>query len=423
MRACVFEDYGSYSLAPLTLTRPAFDLWCGVRTLLERQRRYFQPTELGALVRPALTDLCRVLHADVTVNDGSWLAADQTVLINGRWLPLAQPAIDFGTPQVGLIGEQVAYAVVPADHLRDCSFSTLEDHLLKWKQSLLPTQASGWMMDYPWDLIERNAEVIHRDLRGDWYSPAARLERAAIVGPVDKLFFHPEAKIEPYTVFDTTHGPILVDAGAVIEAFSRLEGPCYIGRGTSVLGARVRAATIGPCCKLGGEIESSIVQGYTNKAHLGFLGHSYLGDWVNVGAGTEFSDLRSDYGSIHVTVGGEPINTGLIKVGSFVGDHSKTGLNALLNAGTVVGAFCGLLPTGGLLPRDIPSFSTVWNGQLREEQGLDAMLATAARVMRRRGCELTPVHSDFYRGLYDWTAIQRHQVVRENQLRRLRRSV
>src|SRR5204863_8562564 len=130
--------------------------------------------------------------------------------------------------------------------------------------------------------------------------------------------------------------------------------------------------------------------------------------WVNVAAGTEFSDLRSDYGTIHVTIGGEPINTGLIKVGSFVGDHSKTGLNALLNAGTVVGAFSGLLPTGSLLPRDIPSFSSVWNGQLREEHGLDAMLATAARMMRRRGCELTPVHADFYRGLYDWTAIQRH---------------
>ena len=132
------------------------------------------------------------------------------------------------------------------------------------------------------------------------------------------------------------------------------------------MGAKVRGGTIGPKCRIGGEVEASIVQGYANKYHDGFLGHSYIGAWVNLAAGTQTSDLRNDYGTIKVTVAGQRVSTGQTKVGSFIGDHSKTGLGALLNTGSVIGAFCNVLPSGSLLPQEVPSFCQVYFGQIRE---------------------------------------------------------
>src|SRR5439155_13041733 len=108
------------------------------------------------------------------------------------------------------------------------------------------------------------------------------------------------------------------------------------------------------------------IQGYTNKYHEGFLGHSYVGEWVNLAAGTYNSDLRNDYGEITVVVAGRPVATGLLKVGCFLGDHTKTGLATLFNTGTNAGLFCNLLPTGMFLPRYLPSFCSCWNGTLVE---------------------------------------------------------
>ena len=110
-------------------------------------------------------------------------------------------------------------------------------------------------------------------------------------------------------------------------------------------GGKIRAGTtLGPDCRIGGEVEASIVQGHSNKYHDGFLGHAYVGEWVNLGAGTQNSDLRNDYGEVTVTVNGRLVRTGQTKVGCFLGDHTKTGLGTLLNTGTSVGVFCNLLP-------------------------------------------------------------------------------
>jgi UDP-N-acetylglucosamine diphosphorylase/glucosamine-1-phosphate N-acetyltransferase len=216
---------------------------------------------------------------------------------------------------------------------------------------------------------------------------------------------------------------VVIDREAAVNAFTRLEGPCYIGPRTHVLGARIRAGTtLGPNCRIGGEVEASIVHGHSNKYHDGFLGHSYVGEWVNLGAGTSNSDLRNDYGEVTVTVAGQPVSTGLTKVGCFLGDHTKSGLGTLLNTGANAGVFCNLLPTGTLLPKHIPSFCSWWNGSLAPSANVPRLLETASEVMRRRGCTFTEVHAALYRTLFDHTAAERHQCLRETEQRRLRRS-
>jgi UDP-N-acetylglucosamine diphosphorylase/glucosamine-1-phosphate N-acetyltransferase len=245
----------------------------------------------------------------------------------------------------------------------------------------------------------------------------------AIVGPRERLLVDPTARIDPLVVADTTGGPVLIDREAVVTAFTRLEGPCYIGPQTHVLGAKIRGGTtLGPNCRVGGEVEASILHGHSNKYHDGFLGHSYIGEWVNLGAGTQNSDLRNDYGEVNVVVDGRRVATGQTKVGCFVGDHTKMGLGTLLNTGSNIGVFSNVLPSGGFTPRHVPSFASWWNGELVDRSDPAQLAETAAEVMQRRGSTWTEAHAALLRHLHEETAADRRRAVRDAEVRRLRRS-
>jgi len=422
MRICHFEDQGVQGLEPLALTRPAFDLWCGASTLAEKQRAAAAAADCGALVRPLLAELTRQTHPDLRVNDADWLRAGPLLMVNARWLPMPRKGADFRTPHVGMIGDQVAYAVLPADLAQRSPLDAIEEAVAEWKQALPERDADGWMMDYPWQLVEHNSAMLQCDLSpgGDgprYYRPA----NLAVFGPSDRLRVDPSAQIEPFAVADTTRGPVVIDHHAVVQAFSRLEGPCYVGPHSWLLGAKVRGGTtIGPMCRVGGEVEASILHGYVNKYHDGFLGHSYVGEWVNLAAGMQVSDLRHDYCPIRMKMHGERVPTGMTKVGAFIGDHTKVGIGALLNTGSLIGAFCNVLPAGKLLPREIPSFCTVWDGRLAEQANLGELLATANDVMRRRGKELTVAHRDLFRCLFEDSAGYRRRQVLEHEHKALR---
>src|SRR6516165_2677188 len=310
--------------------------------------------------------------------------------------------------------------------------------LLEVCRRTLPNQpAGGRMIAYPWDLVDRNADEIRRDFRfqisdcglqSEQRSAICGMQSAmcnslAALGPPENLWIAASARIEPMVVAETTQGPVVIDENAIVSAFTRLEGPCYVGPGTQVLGAKVRGGTtLGPECRVGGEIEASILHGYSNKYHEGFLGHSYVGAWVNLGAGTHNSDLRNDYGEVTMTMHGSSVHTGMTKVGCFLGDHTKTGLGTLLNTGANVGAFCNLLPAGRFAPKYVPSFTTWWNGSLREAFTLEQLLATADIVMNRRGVALTKAHKALYLRLFEATAAERRRAMRAAEQRQLRKS-
>lgn len=424
MRVCLFEDTFVADLEPLTLTRPVFDLLCGCSTLREKQLRYFGADMEGMLVRPHLQTLVTREYPSASVNDLDWLAAGPVVLVNGRWLPPPSDpelAETLGRPHVAYCEEEVAFVVLTPDLLGDCAPLSIDCCLEGWREKLPGRAVSGRMVRYLWDLVAHNGEMIERDA---WLTSPERPRRheglPALVGPVDRLLIDPSVRLDPMVVADTTAGPVVLDRDVVVSAFTRLEGPCYIGRGTHLLGAKVRAGTsLGPQCRVGGEVENSIVLGYSNKYHDGFLGHAYVGAWVNLGAGTSNSDLRNDYGEVRVTVRGRPVATGRTKVGCFLGDHTKTGLGTLLNTGTNAGVFCNLLPTGSFLPKYLPSFTSVWKGALRENADLETLLSTAERVMRRRDQELEDSQEHLYRQVWEQTAGLRRQAIYEAELRRL----
>lgn len=418
MRLCVYEDRDVTLLDPLTLTRPAFDLLCGDCSLLQHQRRRFGAAEVGAIVRAELVELCRLSHPGMAVNDPSWLRDGSAVLVNARWLPPPEPAVDDATPRVALVGGQLAYAVLPAGALAEAPAEDLDGWLAGWRERLPHAQAGGRMIVYPWDLVAENAAALGRAAhasRGRRPSPCP--PGAALVGPADRLFIDAAAEVEPLAFLDTRKGPVIIDREALVKAFSRLEGPCYVGPGTWVLGAQVAGSTLGPVCRIGGEVENSIVHGHSNKAHEGFLGHSYVGEWVNLAAGTQVSDLRADYRAVTMAVGATIVPTGLTKVGAFVGDHAKTGINTLVNTGTSAGPFCQIFPSTLLPPRVLPPFTSFARGELQQGPELSQLLATASAMMRRRGVDLTDAQADFFRRLYEQTAPQRDRAVRASQAR------
>jgi UDP-N-acetylglucosamine diphosphorylase/glucosamine-1-phosphate N-acetyltransferase len=390
---------------------------------LQRQQEAFAADHVSALVREDLVPLCRLTHPEVTLHEAGPIPGE-VALVNARWLP-SGPVPARSPSQVGIIGDQVAYVILASGAAKDLSLQELSRSLPEWRRTLPRHAAGGAMIDHPWNLIEHNARALEQDALVWQQSGRATVTEGpwTVVGPRESALIDPSACIEPLVLIDTTKGPVLIDQGAVVQAFSRIEGPCYLGSQAHVLGAKVRGSSIGPHCRIGGEVEGSIVQSYSNKAHDGFLGHSYLGEWVNFGAGTHTSDLRADYGLVSVTVNGKKLDTGLLKVGAFVGDHTKTSISTLLNTGTVIGPFSLLLTSGTLLPKALPAFCQYGHGRVRERTDLREMFDTATTMMARRDQEWTETHAEFFFSLYEQTASERRHILRESEQRRLRRVV
>jgi UDP-N-acetylglucosamine diphosphorylase/glucosamine-1-phosphate N-acetyltransferase len=406
MRICLYEDGRAADLYPLTQTRPASDLLCGLTTLGRKQSRHFGAEVVGHLCRPALADWLRARSPGEPVNDPAWLRAAPTVLVNARWLvphePLASPRDLFhGAPFIGTANGEIAFAVLDSRRLHALSPDTVDRSLREWSQSLPRREVGGTVIGRAWELIERNGDELARDfeLTCDPSEAGYHPGGLALVGRADRLFIHPTARVDPLVVADTTRGPVVIGEGAAVTAFTRLEGPCGVGAHSHLLSAKVRAGTtVGPYCRLGGEVECSVVLGYSNKAHDGYLGHSYVGEWVNLAAGTITGNLRCDYRPVTMNFGGEEVPTGQTKLGSVMGDHAKTGLGVLLDCGTTLGAFAQVLPTGALAPRAVPAFHRAGPSRLKE-LGADRSMRAADAAMRRRGRELTPQLEAVYRGL------------------------
>lgn len=422
MHVVLYEDAAS-SLEPLTLTRPTFELRCGLSTLALKQLRHFAAIRAHTVfVREHLAEVWRQDHPGVAVNmplDGT----TPVVLVNGRWLPPPH-AFSVFEPSVGLVDDEVAWLLLGPVEAHGLAPRNIAERLPELRRKLPCVPAGGRMLRFPWDLVRHQGTQLCQEFAEHTATRPGRVDASiAVVGPRERLWVAATAHLDPMVVIDTRPGPVVIDEHAVVTAFSRIEGPCLIGPHTHVLGAKVRGETsLGPRCRVGGEVEASIIHGHSNKYHDGFLGHAYVGEWVNLGAGTCNSDLRNDYGPVEVPVHGEPTSTGLAKVGCFIGDHTKTGLGTLLNTGSSVGVFCNLLPAGRLAPKHVPSFTTWWNGSLRESADWARLLTTAGEVMRRRGRQLTDALRDLYLHVFDETALERRRALRDEEGQRRRRA-
>ena len=419
MRICVFEDEKFDCFFPLTLTRATFELRCGYISLLERIRRNFPGTEVCVFLRDYLVPTFRKRVSVNAINDLNYLEKDDTLFLNGRWLMRYGEISLEGDEVVGIKGDEVVYIRAKRQTIGGNRADTLPQLLENLRSSLPKEEMDTALLSYPWELINYNPDAMRWDFesfgRSGIYGKFA--EYAVVYGDKDKVFVAETAEVQPFVVLDTTEGPVYVDEGAKIYPHTRVEGPAYIGRDTMIVGAKVREGTsIGPVCRVGGEVEESIFHGYSNKYHDGFVGHAYIGEWVNLGALTTNSDLKNDYTQVQVYIRGKLVDSNEMKVGMFVGDHTKTGLGSLFTTGSVVGMMCNILPAAGeLLPKFIPSFTWFFRNKFSRGMGLKHGIETARAAMARRKVELTEEDVELFRFLYEMTKEERDKLIRKSR--------
>ncbi len=394
---CLFEDEHYAQFYPLSLTRPVFDLRCGMTSLREKITRQFPGAQLFLVCREYLADYVRETNYRVNQMPGelSWF-------VNGRFLFSA--ALPQNLKEELLLkhnGRTVAAHLKPDRLAAHVQPLRLPEEI----PGVAEHEVEGKWLNYPWDLVHANAHELVKDfvLANRGGQILGRIYPNVTLLQTQNIFIAQSAKLKPGAVLDAEDGPICLDEGATILPNACLQGPLYVGKNSTIkMGAKIYAGTsIGEVCKIGGEVEDSIIFGYSNKQHEGFLGHAYLGEWVNLGADTNNSDLKNNYSAVKVEIDGQMIDSGSLFVGLFMGDHAKSGINTMFNTGTVVGVMSNVFGAG-YPNKCVPSFA--WGGgETLEIYKLEHALETARRVMRRRQKELTPAQESVLRHVFELT--------------------
>lgn len=247
------------------------------------------------------------------------------------------------------------------------------------------------------DLLTALEQLLGRDCEEFTAAPADPVPAGSIVLGDPRRIVCLDATVEPGVVFDVRKGAVVLAEGVEVRSGTRLEGPVFAGPGTVLLGGAIRYSSLGPECRVHGEVATSVITGYSNKSHDGFLGHSVLGHWVNLGAGTITSNLKNTYGEVALEVSGARLETGRMFVGSLIADHAKTAIGTLLGTGTVIGVGANVFGAGPV-PRQVEPFA--WGADAAEHVDANGFLRIAGRVLPRRGVELTPDREAWLRTLH-----------------------
>ncbi|MDY7009190.1 MAG: putative sugar nucleotidyl transferase [Planctomycetota bacterium] len=417
MRLILFEGPSARraNFHPLSLSRPIWELRCGINTLIEKLIAKIGADDVACFVEPYMADSYRA-GTEMKVNDPITLTGDDLFIVNGRVKAAGFDVSPTGPSEVGVAEDgEVLYARIAAGDLGKVKTGGI-DELLESAAASLPTvtpELQTW--NYIWDLVLSNPEQLTEDFNSAGRSGIEGTveQPGAIRGGKKDVFVAAGAVIHPMVVIDAENGPVYLDEDVEVHPFTRIEGPCYVGKKSILLGAKCREGnSIGPVCRIGGEVEESIIQGYSNKYHDGFLGHAYVGEWVNLGALTTNSDLKNDYSDVSVMLNGRrPINTGSTKVGSLIGDHTKTAIGTLLNTGSYVGAMALIMPTGKPLPKFIPSFAWFLDGVVTKGFGRKKLYETAAIAMGRRKRQWTDTEQAMWEAIFEITAPVRDEAL------------
>ena len=404
---------------PLALSRPVWDLRYGMTSLAEKLIAKVGAADVACFVPPYMAEVVRG-KVDWPVNDPESLRGDDLLIVAGRVKAAGLDVEPTGPSSIALDadGEPLYVRIAQAD-LQKLNTESIDALLESAKESLPPAGEDVPAWNYTWDLVLANPQQLTEDFAATGRSGIEGTveQPRAIRGSQRDVYVAPGALVHPMVVLDASKGPIYIDQHAEIHPFTRIEGPCYVGRQSFLLGAKCREGnSIGPACRIGGEVEGSIIQGYSNKYHDGFLGHAYVGEWVNLGALTTNSDLKNDYSSVSVTLDGKrPIDTGSTKVGSLIGDHTKTSIGTLLNTGSYVGAMALIMAMGKPLPKHIPSFAWFLEGNVTKGFGKKKLYETARTAMSRRGCEWTAAEEAMWDAIYEMTADPRKAAIKKGR--------
>ena len=371
MNYILFDGTVRNALLPFTFTRPVADIRVGILTIREKWEKYLGTTTTS-------------LTEEYLMEKYPMVEMEQNIMINASFLPnpiLVDMVQNLNTKEAILFGEEII-AFYTNDTQDEVDFDEYE--LIEYEGEVL-------RIENTWDIFAKNDAAIREDfelLTEDRFSQP--IPKSINVIAPENIFIEEGAKLE-FVTLNASKGPIYIGKNAEIMEGSVIRGPFALCEEAQVkLGTKVYGATtVGPHCRIGGEVNNSVLFGYSNKGHDGFLGNSVLGEWCNIGADSNNSNLKNNYEEVRLwsyeTEGFA--KTGLQFCGLMMGDHSKCGINTMFNTGTVVGVSTNIFGSG--FPRNfVPSFS--WGGA----SGFTTYITkkafeTAKIVMSRRHVEFT----------------------------------
>ena len=378
----LYDDARARNFEPFALTRPVGETRAGALLVRERWSRALGVAVTGHVTSGFLAgfdemEAAPVVDAGAELPAGSWL-------VNARFAPSLEPAARGDV--LSADGRIVALRLrspLAVRALRDGAAS-LEELTTPGGQM---AEARGRWLDNVWDYIAYLPEMLTEDITVLGAGLPQETPAGALRMGEHGLFIEKGAVVEPHVCFDLTAGPVLLRAGSHVQAFTRLCGPVYVGAGSTVTTDRIACASIGEVCKVHGEVSNVIFIGHANKGHDGFVGHSMLGRWVNLGAGTITSNLKNTYGTVQLWTPDGIRETGMQFLGTLFGDHAKTGIGLRLTTGTVIGAAANVY--GSVMP---PKAVAPWGwgeaGSLAAYRA-DKFLQVAERMMARRHVTLS----------------------------------
>ncbi len=405
---CIFEDGTYKNFLPLAYNRPVYELRCGIYGFLERIVLQYPDTEINLFCRDYLKNLIaeNYPHSVNKINSNN----KGCLFINGRLL-MSTPIAIAGKEEIGISDNTIVYARLLR---KNCLSITPEkfldkDFIYELKKKFKVKKVNARLIQYPWDLIHFNKDQITSDFTSYIKDESVRENKYNGVHMImdSQIFAGKNTVIKPGCVLDAENGPIFIGDNVIISPNSVIEGPAYIGNNVVIQAlSKIHAGSnIGKVCKIGGEITNTIFQDYTNKQHDGFIGDSYIGSWVNLGADTINSNLTNTYGTVKVQLFDKIIDTGQTFLGMIMGDHTKTAINTKFTTGSIIGFACNILLTR-TPPKFIPSF-TWYSDNVTRAYDIQRELQVAKRMMARRNKKMTRNGEKVFKTIFTLTETER----------------
>lgn len=410
MKILIFEDTSYENLYPLNMMRASFDIRCGANTILRRYESILgNKTEITLHCRNILAPYLKEIHSK-EINS---ISKDDYLLLNGKVIfnenSLKHLISKKKKNSFYLFNNELVAAYIPKNKT-DILKKKVESSEVSGKMNLpdkeffeengfdkidISDQDGIKVINYAWDIIghllNNGLEVdIEYFLNTKQAKNFKKIKHRESFINEKAILVSDNVKIYPAVALDASDGKILIDENSVIEPFTFIKGPVFIGKNVTVKsGSKIYGpCVIGEHSKIAGEIAESVFHSYVNKQHDGFVGHSYICPFVNLGADTVTSDLKNNYSGIKIDMNGTGIETGMQFLGSIIGDHSKTSINTMLNTGTITGIFANIFG-GGFPAKILRSFSWNESGKKSVAYDLNKAVKTAKIVMKRRSIEMS----------------------------------
>lgn len=389
MNIIIFEDSNVKNLEPFSINHASFEIKCGMYSNLDRITNCFDNKDnFYLIVRHELKDLIQERFPKYKINPDNipeGLCLNGSAIWNSKLLNKIQKDVSFSSN-----GKLISYK-----NSKKINFKDFENTIDQIKN--ISDDIDINYISYQWDCIDLFKSVMELDKLKFKDNKSVINNDRIWENNSKNIFKHKSTIIEPGCFLDASTGPIILSKNTLIKAGSVLRGPIFIDEKSIINeGSKIKGnVLIGPKCKIGGEVSSSIFHGHSNKAHDGFIGDSYIGEWVNLGANTNNSNLKNNYGQIKFRLPTDYINTKRIFLGAMIGDFTRTGISTMINTGSFIGLGCNIFGSE-FQSKHIKSFA--WGKDSKVD--FDKFINTIKIMKKRRSLKLSNIEINFLKSIH-----------------------